>query len=112
MSTAPEVTVPKKKSGFRIPGFAQAANLTDEEAGAGTGRVTAGTAKAEQLIAEGDRVEVGQAVITYDVPAVEATGRNPIVPVVVMDSKSDSISFTDSVMGDEVAALQSVFTAR
>ncbi|MCW3159214.1 glucose PTS transporter subunit IIA [Micropruina sonneratiae] len=64
------------------------------------------------LVAEGDRVEVGQAVITYDVPAVEATGRNPIVPVVVMDSKSDSISFTDSVIGDEVAALQSVFTAR
>ena len=64
------------------------------------------------LVAEGDKVEIGQAIITYDVPAIEATGRNPIVPVVVMDSKSDAISFTDSVIGDEVAALESVFTAR
>ena len=36
-------------------------------------------------VREGDQVEVGQPMITYDVPAVEAAGRNPIVPVVVMD---------------------------
>ena len=36
---------------------------------------------------EGDNVTAGQVVITFDVPSVEATGRNPIVPVVVMDER-------------------------
>ena len=61
---------------------------------------------------EGDRVEVGQPIITYDVPAVEATGRNPIVPVLVMERQSDAIAFTDTVMSDEVKALDALFTAR
>jgi sugar PTS system EIIA component len=39
------------------------------------------------LVKEGDVVEAGQAVIIYDVPAVEAAGLNPIVPVVVMDER-------------------------
>ena len=30
----------------------------------------------------------GQPVITYDVPAVVASGRNPIIPVIVMDKKA------------------------
>ena len=38
---------------------------------------------------KGDRVEAGQLVITYDVPAVAATGRATIVPVVVMEKKAD-----------------------
>lgn len=37
--------------------------------------------------AQGDDVAAGQLVITYDVPAVEAKGLNPIVPVVVMDER-------------------------
>ena len=61
---------------------------------------------------QGDRVEVGQPIITYDVPAVEASGRNPIVPVVVMERKADSIAFTDAVIGEQVAALDALFIVR
>lgn len=63
-------------------------------------------------VAEGDRVEVGQRVITYDVPAVEATGRNPIIPVLVMERKADDVAFTDAVISDQVAALDTLFTTR
>lgn len=38
-------------------------------------------------VSQGDQVDAGQVVITYDVPAVEAKGLNPIVPVVVMDER-------------------------
>jgi len=38
-------------------------------------------------VSQGDEVTAGQVVITYDVPAVEAKGLNPIVPVVVMDER-------------------------
>jgi PTS system glucose-specific IIA component len=38
-------------------------------------------------VAQGDEVAAGQVVITYDVPAIEAAGLNPIVPVVVMDER-------------------------
>ncbi|MCW5951195.1 MAG: glucose PTS transporter subunit IIA [Propionibacteriaceae bacterium] len=49
-------------------------------------------------VAQGDTVEAGQKVITYDVPAVAATGRNPIIPVVVMEKKQGDIAFTDAVI--------------
>ena len=39
------------------------------------------------LATQGDTVTAGQPIVTYDVPAVEATGLNPIVPVVVMDER-------------------------
>jgi sugar PTS system EIIA component len=38
-------------------------------------------------VSQGDDVIAGQVVITYDVPAIEAKGLNPIVPVVVMDER-------------------------
>ena len=38
-------------------------------------------------VSQGDQVTVGQVLITYDVPSVEAKGLNPIVPVVVMDER-------------------------
>ncbi|MFV8169908.1 PTS sugar transporter subunit IIA [Mycolicibacterium peregrinum] len=38
-------------------------------------------------VGQGEDVSAGQVVITYDVPAVEAKGLNPIVPVVVMDER-------------------------
>lgn len=38
-------------------------------------------------VAEGDTVTAGQAVITYDVPAIVAAGYSPVVPVVVMDER-------------------------
>ena len=50
--------------------------------------------------------------ITYDVPAVEATGRNPIIPVVVMDKKQGDIAFTDAVISGDLSALDAIFTTR
>lgn len=38
-------------------------------------------------VAQGDEVSAGQVMISYDVPAVEAKGLNPIVAVVVMDER-------------------------
>ena len=46
-------------------------------------------------VAKGDTVEAGQPVITYDVPSVVATGRNPIVPVVVMEKQPEDIRLDD-----------------
>ncbi|MFT4295956.1 MAG: glucose PTS transporter subunit IIA [Micropruina sp.] len=63
-------------------------------------------------VAQGDVVEAGQPMITFDVPAVEATGRNPIIPVVVMDKKQGDIAFTDAVIGAELAALDAIITTR
>jgi PTS system N-acetylglucosamine-specific IIC component len=63
-------------------------------------------------VANGDRVEVGQTIITYDVPSVVASGRNPIVPIVVMDRKADALSFTDAVISEKVAALDALFRTR
>ena len=63
------------------------------------------------LVAEGDRVEAGQPVITYDVPAVVAAGRNPIVPVVVMDKKPEDIILADVIAaGGQLASAQELFT--
>lgn len=40
--------------------------------------------------AQGDTVEAGQPVITFDVPAVVSAGLSPVVPVVVMDEREPS----------------------
>ncbi len=62
-------------------------------------------------VAVGDRVEAGQPVITYDVPSVEAAGRNPIVPVVVMDKKPEDIVLADQVAaGGQLASEQELLT--
>lgn len=63
--------------------------------------------------AQGDEVAVGQLVITYDVPAVEAKGLNPIVPVVVMDEReADNVVPSGAVAaGADVAAGAELFTA-
>jgi PTS system N-acetylglucosamine-specific IIC component len=58
-------------------------------------------------VAEGDRVEVGDPMIGYDVPAVEASGRSPVVPVVVMDSKPGQVAADAEAT---VAALDALFT--
>jgi N-acetylglucosamine PTS system EIICBA or EIICB component len=63
------------------------------------------------LVAEGARVEAGDAVVRYDVRAVEALGRNPIVPVVVMDAKADRVSVVDAATST-VAALADLLTVR
>ena len=46
-------------------------------------------------------------IITYDVPSVEAAGRNPIVPVVVMEKKPEDI-----VLADLVAARRAAWRPR
>ena len=63
----------------------------------------------ETHCSEGDRVEVGDRIVTADVPAIEATGRNPIVPVVVMDSKADEVSVVAAASA-QVAALDALLT--
>ena len=61
-------------------------------------------------VQEGDEVSVGQVVVTYDVPAVEATGRNPIVPIVVMERQPEDIALAAAVAaGAELAALEELF---
>ena len=59
--------------------------------------------------AKGDDVEQGQRIVTYDVPSIEATGRNPIVPVVVMDTKADALEIVATPGGD-VPAEAALFT--
>jgi PTS system N-acetylglucosamine-specific IIC component len=63
------------------------------------------------LVAKGDHVDAGQPVITYDVPAVVAAGRNPIIPVVVMDKKPEDITLDDVIAaGGQVVAEQELFS--
>jgi len=63
------------------------------------------------LVERGDHVEAGQAMITYDVPAIVAAGRNPIVPVIVMEKKPEDITLDDVVaVGGQLAAEQELFT--
>jgi PTS system N-acetylglucosamine-specific IIC component len=65
------------------------------------------------LVAKGDRVEAGQPVITYDVPAIVATGRNPIIPVVVMDKKPEDITLDNVVTtGGQATVGQELFTVQ
>jgi PTS system glucose-specific IIA component len=46
----------------------------------------------ELVAAEGDRVEAGDIVVSYDPAAIAAAGYSDVCPVVVMDSKPDSIA--------------------
>jgi len=62
-------------------------------------------------VEKGDHVQAGQAVITYDVPAIVAAGRNPIVPVIVMEKKPEDITLDDVITaGGQLAAEQELFT--
>ena len=65
------------------------------------------------LVAQGDQVSVGDAVISYDVPAIEGKGLNPIVAVVVMDEREPgNVVATDAVAaGAEIASGALLFTA-
>jgi PTS system glucose-specific IIA component len=63
------------------------------------------------LVAKGDHVEAGQPVIAYDVPAIVAAGRNPIIPVVVMDKKPDDITLEEVIAaGGQLTSGQPLFT--
>lgn len=43
-------------------------------------------------VAQGDRVRAGDVVVDFDVPRVEGTGRDPVVPVVVLESAAGDIA--------------------
>lgn len=59
------------------------------------------------VAAEGDRVQAGDLVVTYDPAAIAAAGYSDVVPVVVMDSKPDSV--TSANIGIAVAAGDPLF---
>ena len=62
---------------------------------------------------QGDNVAAGQLIITYDVPAVEAKGLNPIVPVVVMDEREQENVVPSGVVaaGADIDSGAELFTA-
>lgn len=64
-------------------------------------------------VTQGDDVTAGQTVITYDVPAIEAKGLNPIVPVVVMDERdAGNVLPAEAVLeGAQISSGASLFTA-
>ncbi len=63
----------------------------------------------ETHLAEGDAVEAGETVVTADMAAIEESGRNPVVVVVVMDSKADQVTVVAEAQA-QVAALDALFT--
>ena len=60
------------------------------------------------LVEEGSDVEVGQPMVTYDVPAVVAAGRDPIIPVVIMDKSVSLGELAES--GADLSGLEALFT--
>lgn len=48
-------------------------------------------------VTQSDQVSAGDLVVTYDVPAIEATGRNPVVPVILLEQDAAHITFADAV---------------
>ncbi|CCQ15792.1 PTS system mannose-specific EIIBCA component [Rhodococcus sp. AW25M09] len=61
----------------------------------------------ELVAAEGDRVQAGDLVVTYDPTAIAAAGYSDVVPVVLMDSKPDSITSTQ--IGSDVTTGDPLF---
>ncbi len=59
--------------------------------------------------AKGDHVVAGQAIVSYDVPAVAAAGRSTVVPVVLMDRSADDVV---GEAGRTVTLLDELFTIR
>lgn len=64
-------------------------------------------------VSEGDHVTAGQIVISYDVPAIESGGLNPIVPVVVMDERvPENVTLSDAVaLGEDIDSGACLFIA-
>lgn len=60
--------------------------------------------------AEGDEVEIGQPILRYDVPAIEAAGRNPVVPVIILDRKADTVALRELTAGADVKSLELLLT--
>jgi len=56
------------------------------------------------LAAEGDEVAAGAPVVRWDVTAVIASGRSPVVPVVVLDAPADDVTPVEAVATGAVLA--------
>ena len=48
-------------------------------------------------VEKGAEVTAGQLVVTYDVPAVETLGRNPVVPVIALEKAAEDVALSDAV---------------
>jgi PTS system glucose-specific IIA component len=54
---------------------------------------------------QGDTVTAGDVIVSYDVPAIVAGGRDPIVPVIVLDRQGEDITLAAGVIaGLELAS--------
>ncbi|MEC5152324.1 PTS glucose transporter subunit IIA [Cryobacterium sp. GrIS_2_6] len=54
---------------------------------------------------QGDEVAAGDVIVTWDSAAVEAGGRNPIVPVIILERAHENIDLADAVTaGAELAS--------
>ncbi|PXA65809.1 PTS glucose transporter subunit IIA [Cryobacterium arcticum] len=54
---------------------------------------------------QGDTVTAGDVIVSFDVPAIVAAGRDPIVPVIVLDRKAADITLADVIgQGADIAA--------
>ena len=63
----------------------------------GIDTVQLGGAPFTVLVAEGSRVAAGGAIVRWDVPAVIASGRSAIVPVVVLEAPAEAVVPADGV---------------
>jgi len=62
---------------------------------------------------QGDTVTAGDVIVSYDVPAIVAGGRDPIVPVIILDRQSEDITLADAVAtGLELTAGDTFLTLR
>jgi PTS system glucose-specific IIA component len=60
---------------------------------------------------QGDTVAAGDVIVRYDVPAIVASGRDPIVPVIVLDRHGEDITLATAVVaGLELAAGETFLT--
>ena len=58
-----------------------------------------------------DELTVGQPVTIYDVPAIEAAGRNPIVPVIALDKQAADLVLSGAVgSGADLTPTDTLFT--
>lgn len=54
--------------------------------------------------AQGDAVDAGTRIVTYDVPAIVAAGLEPVVPVVVVEARPEDVTLDGGVPGARIAA--------
>ena len=62
---------------------------------------------------QGDTVTAGDVIVSFDVPAIVASGRDPIVPVIILERQAENITLADAVAaGLELAAGDTFLTVR